>query len=229
MHMATSESFAEKVCELRNVAQFIAESLSKMILNGSLKPGERLVQTEIAEQFGVSRLPVRDAFKILENLELAVTLPRKGVVVRPIALKEIADLYEIRLVLECYACERAWSAITPRDIEELERIIQEQQEAGCSGDFIRLMEIDERFHSKLWSKCGNEEITRVLEAAWRKVRLSRAFAREIPDWNEKSVSGHKKIIEAVKQADYAAATNALRANILRARAETLRKLDSASE
>jgi len=66
--------------ELKNVAQFIAQKIEEMILVGTLAPGQHLVQTDIAAQFGVSRLPVRDALKILEKRELAVTQPRRGVI-----------------------------------------------------------------------------------------------------------------------------------------------------
>jgi len=76
--LAPPTNFNAGINELKNVAQFIAQKLEEMILIGTLAPGQHLVQTDIATQFGVSRLPVRDALRILEKRELAVTKPRHG-------------------------------------------------------------------------------------------------------------------------------------------------------
>lgn len=222
-------NLATQVAELRNVAQFIADSLSSMIYEGRLLPGDRLIQTDIAGKFGVSRLPVRDALKILESRELAVTLPRKGVVVRPISVKEIEDLYEMRIILEIYAFDRALVRMTQEDIAEVEAIILEQEQADVNTEFLRLMEIDERFHEKIWSKCENEEIRRTLSTVWRKVKMARAFAREVPEWNIKSAQGHRRIIDSIRKGDHAAARQFLTEGMLRSRSETIEQLQLRTE
>src|SRR5690554_3140508 len=106
------------VNDLQNVAQFIAGQLERMILDGTLAPGTRLIQTEIAEQYKVSRLPVRDAFRILEKKELVVALPRKGMEVRRVSAKEALELFELRWLLERYAAEQSLYKFQSEDVEE---------------------------------------------------------------------------------------------------------------
>jgi DNA-binding GntR family transcriptional regulator len=216
----TKPKLAQNVNELLNVSQFIADSLEKMILDGTLQPGARLVQTEIAEQFGVSRLPVRDALQILQRKELAVVLPRRGMAVRPVTEKEVRELSELRLVLEGYAFAASAPQLTETDLKQLEALIHEQ-EACAETDFLRQMEIDERFHFMLISRFDNDEAKKQIRQLWRRIRLLRAIARDVKDWNRLSVAGHKRIVSAIRGQDYEQARRELEAGILRSREERL--------
>jgi DNA-binding GntR family transcriptional regulator len=187
--------------DLKNVAQFIAHKLEEMILVGTLAPGQHLVQTEIAAQFGVSRLPVRDALKILEKRELAVTQPRRGVIVRPLNLQEVADLYELRRLLEGHAFSRSVRSFEPADIAEAEAIIR-KQESLTMGEFIQVLDLDERFHIKLCSRCDNAEIRAYLAKIWSRIRVLRSLERDWEDWNRNSVKSHRGILAAIKAEDF---------------------------
>ncbi|MDF2962840.1 MAG: transcriptional regulator [Paenibacillus sp.] len=221
--MLKHKSLEQDVNELRNVAQFIAESLEGAILDGTLQPGTRLVQTEIADRFGVSRLPVRDALQILQRKELVVVLPRRGMAVRSVTEKEVRELSELRMILECYAFVASAPLLNETDLEQAESLIREQEE-GFEGDFLLQMEIDERFHFKLISKFDNDEVKNQIRQLWRRIKLLRAIARDVKDWNRMSVAGHKKIVAAIRVRNFEEARKELEAGMIRSRNERLERV-----
>lgn len=202
--------------ELKNVAQFIAEKLEQMILMGKFAPGEHLVQSDIAAQFGVSRLPVRDALQMLEKRELVVTLPRRGMIVRPLNVQEVRDLFELRLLLESHAFARAAKRLDEKDLAEAEAIIQ-QQEALEMDNFLVLLDLDERFHRKLYCKCENQEIKAHLAKIWSRIRVLRSLQRDWVDWNKNSARSHRAILAAIRAKDFKKARQLLETGIEGAR------------
>lgn len=198
---AAPAQFNAGINELKNVAQFIAQKLEEMILIGTLAPGQHLVQTDIAEQFGVSRLPVRDALRILEKRELAVTKPRHGMIVRPLNVREVHDLFELRRLLEGHAFARSVKNFDQTDIAEVEAIVK-RQEALTMGEFIQILDLDERFHIKLCSRCDNEEIKFYLAKIWSRIRVLRSLERDWEGWNKHSVKSHRGILAAIRAEDY---------------------------
>jgi DNA-binding GntR family transcriptional regulator len=98
--------------------------LRRQILDGTLKPGTRLLQNEIAEEFGLSRVPLREAIRKLEGERLVVVVPRRGVTVPDLSDDDVRDLYIIRIELEPLAFRRATEAITDAQIAELERMTE---------------------------------------------------------------------------------------------------------
>jgi DNA-binding GntR family transcriptional regulator len=212
--------------ELKNVAQFIAQKLEEMILVGTLAPGQHLVQTDIATQFGVSRLPVRDALRILEKRELAVTKPRHGMIVRPLSLREVHDLYELRRLLEGHAFSRSVKNFEAADLAAAEATLK-RQEGLTMGEFIQILDLDERFHMQLCSRCENEEMKGALAKIWSRIRVLRSLERDWEDWNKNSVKSHRGILNAVKAEDYKKARQLLEDGIDRAEtqiAETVTRL-----
>ncbi len=212
--------FNTSINELKNVSQFIAQKLEEMILSGELAPGRHLVQTDIATQFGVSRLPVRDALKILEKRELAVTLPRRGIIVRPLKPQEVTDLYELRLLLESHAFAQSAKNLTPADIAEAEAIIR-QQESYQMDQFLILLSLDEKFHFQLFSRCTNAEIKATLAKIWSRIRVLRSLARDEQDWNKNSIKSHRSILVALRARDFKKARTLLEEGILAAEGKIL--------
>jgi len=213
--LAPPTNFNAGINELKNVAQFIAQKLEEMILIGTLAPGQHLVQTDIATQFGVSRLPVRDALRILEKRELAVTKPRHGMIVRPLNRREVHDLYELRRLLEGHAFSRSVKNFEASDIAETEAILK-RQEMLTMGEFTQILDLDERFHIKLCSRCDNEEIKAYLAKIWSRIRVLRSLERDWEDWNKNSVKSHRGIVNAIKAEDYKKARQLLEDGIDRA-------------
>lgn len=218
--MNAMSDFNNSINELKNVAQFIAQKLEDMILSGELEPGHHLVQTEIATQFGVSRLPVRDALKILEKRELAVTQPRRGIIVRPLKPQEVTDLYELRLMLESHAFAQSIKNLTLADLAEADAIIS-QQESLQMDQFLALLALDEKFHFQLFSRCNNVELKTYLAKIWSRIRVLRSVARDEQDWNKNSIKSHRAILNAIRARDFKKARALLEGGILAAEGKIL--------
>lgn len=101
------------------------ETLRRQILDGTLKPGTRLLQHEIAEEFGLSRVPLREAIRKLEGERLVVVVPRRGVTVPDLSDDDVRDLYLIRLQLEPYAFRRATEVVTDHQLTELADAVEQ--------------------------------------------------------------------------------------------------------
>src|SRR4030067_1886998 len=97
----------------------IVDFIKDSVVSGRLKPGERVPEQEIAESFGISRTPIREAFRQLESEGFIPITPRKGAVVSPITDKDVSEFYEIKSLLEGKAATTACDKLTPRDIEKL--------------------------------------------------------------------------------------------------------------
>ncbi len=206
---------AESIDELKTVAQFIAEKIEEGVLTGDFPLGTRLVQTQLSEMFGVSRLPVRDALHILEQKGLVIQLPRKGVIIRPINLKEIENLFELREVLETYSAAISIPYLVQTDIDELQSLIAQQD--SCQGQLLRTIDTDEQFHDKLLSHCENEELMDTLHNTWRKIRVYRAFIHRLDSFNDESVQSHKNILHAITSHKPDRAVQFLKESIIRAK------------
>lgn len=208
-----------EINELRNIAQHIAAKLAQFILDGTIAPGTRLIQTNVAEQFGVSRLPVRDAFAMLIKDELAVALPRKGIMVRPILLKDVADLFELRLLVETAATRKSLPLLTSADISQARILIAAQAQIDPVKDFAGLLAADERFHRLLWSHNDNTEIDRVLSRIWTRLKLVRAQQRGLPGWQTVSIAHHEQIVAAIARQQFEEAVQLVEAGIRRSQRE----------
>ena len=215
--------FTQEIEKLKNIAQFIAEKLEGMILQGELGPGTRLIQTDVAADFGVSRLPVRDAFALLIKKDLVVALPRRGVMVREVNLEEINNLFELRELLECHAVRKSLPQLTPEDLARAENLVAKQEKTP-ERDMVGLLEIDESFHRLLWSRCGNRELDEQIGDVWRRIKVIRAQAREITGWKRRSIDSHRRILSALHAGDHKEAANQIRTGIVRSRDELLERL-----
>jgi DNA-binding GntR family transcriptional regulator len=217
--------FTQEVEKLQNVAQFIAEKLEGMILQGELAPGTRLIQTEVAADFGVSRLPVRDAFALLIQKDLVVALPRRGVMVREIDLEQLRNLFELRELLECHAVKRSLPRLTPEDLDQAEKLVA-RQERTSERDMVALLDIDESFHRLLWSRCGNDELDAHIGDVWRRIKVIRAQARQVSGWKKRSLDSHHRILSSLRAGDHKEAASQIRTGIQRSRDELIASLSA---
>lgn len=193
-----------------NLTEMAYLSVRKYLLDGSLAEGERLTEESVASRLGISKSPVREALNRLETEGLIVISPRRGAFVRRFSLVETRDLYNVREVLETYAVRVA--EITPRLIDELEQSIERTKEHLRSGDKLRHVDEDMRFHSLLAASSGNSELVGMLENVQHKSLLSRAktFHLSAPA----TPAGHTKILEALRRGERDAAVEALSEHIL---------------
>ncbi len=141
----------------------VFNQLRLQILHGELKPGERLMEVALADKLGVSRTPVREAIRMLEQEGLAVLLPRRGAHVASIDNKQLEDMLEARRTLEAFTVNAACGRITKEQIEELREYNKNFKEAVRSGDTVTMADSDYIFHEAIAKAAGNSRIMEILQ------------------------------------------------------------------
>ena len=173
--------------------------LRAAILSGEFKPGDRLVEGRLAERFGVSRNPVREALKALGNEGLITIVPRRGAVVTQLSESEAADVVELRAALEGFSARLAARRLQPEAGDALARVLASGEEAAAQGDIEELHRLNDLFHGQLATAGSNRvlaDFMRTLRAKthWLFASVSRARAEQ--SWRE-----HAAIVRAVLDRD----------------------------
>jgi DNA-binding GntR family transcriptional regulator len=158
----------DRPLERRVFREEIREKLIEDILGGRLAPGTRIVETRIAQQFGVSQGPVREALRDLELFGFVVSSPFRGTQVRQITTDDLLEIYPIRAALEGVAARTAASMIDDATLRRLDELIDAMREAARRQDQHAQANIDGDFHYLIIKAAGN----RMLEHAWQTMRLS---------------------------------------------------------
>lgn len=154
--------------ERRVFREEIREQLIEDILDGKLAPGARIVETKIAQQFGVSQGPVREALRDLELFGFVVSSPFRGTQVRKISTEELLEIYPIRAALEGVAARAAAARIDPATLDRLQELIGVMREAAARDDHRAEADADHSFHHAIVKVSGNH----MLEHVWQTMRLS---------------------------------------------------------
>ena len=178
----------------------IADSIREAIVKGTLKPGERVSEPELAERFGISRTPIREAIRQLESEGFLTAVPRKGAVVSPITEKDVKEFYAIKGVLEGYAARVATSKLTQRDITRMKTLNEQLERYAQEGDVKNLFKAHNEFHEIFVKACGNErlyQLTKNLVQQFQRFRIALSIFGGIGN----SLDQHNKIIDAFEKRD----------------------------
>lgn len=210
---------------MRRAPAELVDELREAILDGRLQPGSRLVQEEVAERYGTSRIPLREALRRLEGEGLVITVANRGSVVRPLSPKDVADLYDVRLALESVAVRRAAERLI--DLRDLSRqSAQQASSAFLAGNLPALFHLDRDFHAAITAESDNQHLVHVLGAQWSQImRVMHAYlsAETYPVgvWSD-----HQRIAEDVAHGDSDAAVAHLHAHLTSSRDRILHDLRS---
>lgn len=188
----------------RSLRTEVVDMLRDAIVSGKIKPGEHLKESAIAEQMSVSRIPVREAFRQLEQEGLIISIPNQGSFVKVFNEKDIQEIFTLRSALESLACELVLGngLLQPEDLEHLEGYIEQQREAIEARDFDLLTQLDMDFHEFI---CEKSESERLLKT-WRSLRaqIQVLFHQRFRtyEWIPQTVEvDHSAILEALRQGD----------------------------
>jgi DNA-binding GntR family transcriptional regulator len=184
------------------------------IISGVLKPGERLMEIQLAEEMGVSRTPVREAIRKLELEAFVVMIPRKGAYVAGISHKDVADVFEIRTALEGLAAGLAAERITADEIEEMERVILFTE--GEEKDLERIVAKDTEFHDLLYKASRNNRLLQILANLREQIQRFRATSLAVPGRVLEAVKEHRAIVEALAEHNSEKAQELMTAHIVSA-------------
>lgn len=172
-----------------------AEELRIAILNGSLPPGVRVRQEELAAKLGVSRVPIRQALVILEQEGLVRSTLRRGVIITPIDSSFIAEVYEFREVVESFAARRA--AELKIDINPLMEIVRLGRKAVKLGTLDDLISLDWQFHNGLYEASGNRVLAKTMQAQWVHVRRAMLVTLASRGYRARVWDEHQAMLEAI--------------------------------
>ncbi|HOJ77242.1 MAG TPA: GntR family transcriptional regulator [Bacillota bacterium] len=190
-----------KLDNYKPLRELVFETMREAIINGQLRPGERMMEIQLAEEMGVSRTPVREAIRKLELEGLVVMIPRKGAYVAGLSLKDIADVFEIRRALEGLAAELAADRITDQELENLERyLVKISEEIEC-GDLNKVVEIDTDFHTLLYQASRNSKLTQIINNLREQIQRFRTTSLSLPGRMRVALDEHRKIVEAISSRD----------------------------
>jgi DNA-binding GntR family transcriptional regulator len=203
----------------RVLRQDVLEVLRSAILANRIRPGSRLLEAEVATQMGVSRAPVREAIRQLEQEGLVEFFPHRGAVVVGLPEDEIDAIYELRAGIEARAIARACATAAEEDLQRLEALIVDMQAALRQHDIDEVAEIDLRFHGAIVELSGFSLLKHIWQSLDGLVRIRSYQALDRPGraaqyFLSGSIASHSVLVDALRARDPAKAAEAARAHIL---------------
>lgn len=209
--------------------QGVYSALKEAILRGQLQPGTRLCEADIAAQMGISRAPIREAFRQLEREGLAINSPYKGTFVATFTPDDIHELCAVRSLLEGYAVAQAVQRITPDDIERLTAIMDEMLDVARQDvDLPIFIEKDLAFHEEVCRLSGNRRLFAIWSTLASQTRLYFMMVNQAYLDREAVARLHIPALEAIRARDVEGARRALQEAIESAGKETARRLEEGS-
>ena len=186
--------------EPRNLVEQVTEELTRAIVSGRLLPGQRLGEAEVARQMGISRAPVREAARLLEQRGLLTSQPNRGFSVRHPTLEEVDELYGLRLCIESYAADEM---LKRRDdfIQPLRRQFDRLLRAAQEKDGAAVVREDLRFHLLLCELSGNRRLHRIFADLAGEIHLIIALIGQIINDPEQLAMTHRPLLEAAERRD----------------------------
>lgn len=157
-----TSDFSIQMNEYLPLRDVVFNTLRQAILKGELKPGERLMEIALAERLGVSRTPIREAMRKLEQEGLVVMIPRRGAQVASITEKDLNDVLEVRIALENMAIEKACARMTEEETEKLKAAAKTFEDTIAEGNLVHLAEADMAFHEIIYQASDNVCLMQVL-------------------------------------------------------------------
>ncbi|MDL1899747.1 GntR family transcriptional regulator [Anaerolineae bacterium CFX9] len=191
----------------------VLDALRDAILSGELKPGQALVETELAADLGVSRAPLREALQQLAAEGLVEVVPYRGAAVRMLHRKDIEELYSLRIALETFAARRIIEANLPEASRRLHAIFDDMLAAADAGDISRVSQIDRQFHDALIELSDHSLLQSMWNAVNLRVRQVMALRNRRNSDIRQIAFNHLPIIEAIDKRDLPEATRLLETHI----------------
>jgi DNA-binding GntR family transcriptional regulator len=195
------------------VAETAFEHVRERILAGKLKPGEKINQTILATELGVSLIPLREAFKRLEAEGYITIIPHRGAYVKGLSREEAEDLYIMRAELEEVAAGLAADKLTDKDIKALRHQVQQMAEAIKKGHYASLLTLNRRFHFTIYNACGRTHLLEILEYFWDRCSRYRNIQTSKPELDALELREHREILKACIARDRQALMKAVRFNV----------------
>jgi len=195
----------------KSLAAVVAQQIREAIKSGVLKPGDRLVERDLASKFGVSKTPVREALRELERQGLTEIRPRRGTFVRTLASEDIDDITVLRAALEGLALKLSLQQVDPQWIEEAEGLVEEMRSASTADE---LNDRHRAFHSLISSKSGNSRLNTILEGLRDQVATFISLTHLLYEDPDEMADQHELFITLLRSGDISGAQTVVDEHIL---------------
>ena len=177
----------------------VFNTLRKAILRGELKPGERLMEIQLANKLGVSRTPIREAIRKLELEGLVLMIPRKGAEVAQITEKNMQDVLEVRKALEELSVQLACERITPEQVEEMKMAAEDFRKVLKSGDVTKIAEANVKFHDIIFAATNNQRLITLLNNLREQIYRYRVEYLKDEKNYPRLIEEHRQIMQGLKE------------------------------
>lgn len=205
----------------RTLVEFASEQLREDILAGELSGGDRIPLDAIAQELGMSPIPVREALRMLASEGLVIPLPHRGYIVAPVDVADLDDTYRLRLRLEPLAVELAVPRLVRADVKLLSAELDALDTAFVDGDWPAHREHHRAFHFGIYDRCGSDWLLRFVDMLWQNAERYQRMTTLIEGEPKRRMREQRQILTACRRGDAERASALMYDHLSRA-AETLR-------
>ncbi len=214
-----------KLDSYKPLRELVCENIRQAIIDGTFSPGERLMEIQLADEMGVSRTPVREAIRKLELEGFVVMIPRRGTYVADISIKDITEIYEIRISLDILAAGLAAERITDEELEKLNSYLVEIGRYVPAMDMDKIVELDTAFHDILYKATRNERLVSVIGNLREQLTGIRGRSMSYPGRLVETMDEHRALVDSIASRDVERAQRAARVHIENAEQTLLRSIE----
>ena len=208
----------------QTISQDVYQALKKDILTCKHKPGAVLKEKELAALYGSSRVPVREACSRLQQEGLLEVVPYKGYFVSQVSLKDIADYFDLRLLLETYAVECAVSMASDEEVAKLEELASHEYTYHDWDTYVEFLDRNRQFHSAVARLSGNAKLVKVIEDIIERMQRFFFLGLDLGDFGPEMREEHQVLARAMRTGSKERAVNHVRKQIARSRERILKAL-----
>jgi phosphonate utilization transcriptional regulator len=205
-----------------SLSSVVQGELERMILSGELPPGEKLTEVALAARLGVSRGPLREAFRMLEEAGLVRTEKNRGVFVRSLPVEEAIDIFDLRATMEEFAGRRLAETITAAALKEVRALVEQMEQAAKAKDAHSYHLLNLRFHDRLVELAGNGKLTAVYRKLIKELSLFRRLNLADGWLMPISAGEHRQIVKAIASGDADAAGKAMHDHVMESKERTIK-------
>ena len=184
--------------QFKTKTEIVHAKLHQDIIAGKLRPGQRIIISELAKDFGFSEIPVREAIRSLETAGLLRFTPHVGAVVSEFNEREFLEIYLIRIELEVLATRLAVAHMTEADLDFLFKNVEKTEEAIKQNKINKIGPLNKEFHLRIYQAAPYPYLLNLIKSLWEKFELYQSVLAYVPDRAIPSCREHKKIIEALR-------------------------------
>jgi DNA-binding GntR family transcriptional regulator len=184
-----------------SLVEQLTEFFTGAIVEGRLRGGERLGENELQRKFGISRAPIRESLRILEEKGLVINIPRKGSFVRKVEQKDIEENFPIRALLESFAARTAISNLTPKDIEGMEASLSMMADMASKNDFRPYIQYHSNFHDIFIDASKNKQLIELVKHLRNQMLWYRYSYLYVKENYEYAILVHRKILDLLINKD----------------------------